>query len=92
MLEPHSKQGLSNAAFETLSIIAYNSPSTRAKVEEIRGVNSDSAINRLVEKGLIKEAGRMEVPGRPVLFEPTEEFLKSFGFTSLDDLPELQEE
>jgi len=91
LLEPHSKQGLSNAAFETLSIIAYNSPATRARVEEIRGVNSDSAINRLVEKGLIREAGRMEVPGRPVLFEPTDEFLKSFGFTSLDDLPVLDD-
>jgi len=91
LLEPHAKQGLSNAAFETLSIIAYNAPATRARVEEIRGVNSDSAINRLVEKGLIREAGRMEVPGRPVLFEPTDEFLKSFGFTSLDDLPKLEE-
>ena len=92
LIEPHSKQGLSNAAFETLSIVAYNSPATRARVEEIRGVNSDSSINRLLEKGLIREAGRMEVPGRPVLFEVTQEFLKSFGFTSIEDLPKLEEE
>ena len=79
LVEPHTKQGLSNAAFETLAIVAYNSPVTRARVEEIRGVNSDSAINRLIERGLIREAGRMEVPGRPILFETTQEFLKQFG-------------
>ncbi|MDP4179680.1 MAG: SMC-Scp complex subunit ScpB [Bacillota bacterium] len=90
LFEPRHKQGLSTAAFETLSIVAYNQPITRAKVEQIRGVNSDSAISKLIDRNLIKEAGRLDAPGRPVLYETTEEFLRSFGFRSLTDLPRLE--
>ncbi|HHW32409.1 MAG TPA: SMC-Scp complex subunit ScpB [Clostridiaceae bacterium] len=87
--EPRQKQQLSQAAFETLSIIAYNSPITRAKIEAIRGVNSDSAIATLIERNLIREAGRMDAPGKPILYEVTEEFLRCFGYSSLKDLPAL---
>jgi segregation and condensation protein B len=87
LFEPRQKQALSQAAFETLAIIAYNQPVTRAKIEQIRGVNSDSAVVRLVERNLIREAGRLDSPGRPLLYETTEEFLRSFGFKSTADLP-----
>lgn len=90
LFEPRQKQGLSQAAFETLAIIAYNKPITKAKIEQIRGVNSDSAVTRLLERNLIKEAGRMDSPGKPVLYETSEEFLRSFGFKSLADLPRLE--
>lgn len=90
LVEPRQKQALSQAAFETLSIIAYNQPVTRAKIEMIRGVNSDSAISRLIERNLIREAGRLDSPGKPVLYETTEEFLRSFGFKSINDLPIIQ--
>lgn len=83
------KQALSQAAYEVLSIIAYNQPVTRAKLEQIRGVNSDSAVTRLLERNLIKEAGKLDVPGRPRLYETTDEFLKCFGFKSVRDLPLL---
>lgn len=89
LFEPRQKQALSQAAFETLAIIAYNQPVTRARIEQIRGVNSDSAVIRLVERNLIREAGRMDSPGKPMLYETTEEFLKSFGFKSPADLPVL---
>lgn len=84
------KQSLSQAAFETLSIIAYNAPVTRAKIESIRGVNSDSSITTLLERNLIKEAGRMDTPGKPILYETTEEFLRCFGFKSIKDMPLLE--
>jgi segregation and condensation protein B len=87
LVEPRQKQALSQAAFETLSIVAYNQPVTRARIEMIRGVNSDSSISRLIERNLIKEAGRMDTPGKPMLYETTEEFLRSFGFKSPRDLP-----
>lgn len=87
LFEPRQKQALSQAAFETLAIIAYNEPVTRAKIEQIRGVNSDSAVVRLVERNLIREAGRLDTPGRPMLYETTAEFLRSFGFKSTADLP-----
>ena len=90
LVEPRQKQALSQAAFETLSIVAYNQPVTRARIEMIRGVNSDSAISRLVERNLIREAGRLDSPGKPVLYETTEEFLRSFGFRSVKDLPILE--
>ncbi|HHV60060.1 MAG TPA: SMC-Scp complex subunit ScpB [Clostridiaceae bacterium] len=86
---PRQKQGLSQAAFETLAIIAYNQPVTRAKIESLRGVNSESSITRLLERNLIKEAGRLDAPGKPILYETTEEFLRCFGFSSLKDLPLL---
>lgn len=89
LCETRQKQSLSQAAFETLSIIAYNSPVTRAKIESIRGVNSDSALTKLLERNLIRELGRMDAPGKPILYETTEEFLRCFGFNTLKDLPEL---
>lgn len=72
---------------ETLSIVAYKQPVTRLEIEKIRGVKSDHAVNRLVEYNLICEVGRLDAPGRPLLFGTTEEFLRSFGVQSLDDLP-----
>lgn len=90
LVEPRQKQALSQAAFETLSIIAYNQPVTRARIEMIRGVNSDSAITRLVERNLIKEAGRLDTPGKPMVYETTEEFLRSFGFKSIKELPIIE--
>lgn len=90
LAEPRQKQALSQAAFETLAIIAYNQPVTRARIEMIRGVNSDSSIATLLERNLIKEAGRLDSPGRPVLYETTEEFLRCFGFRSIKDLPMLE--
>jgi segregation and condensation protein B len=90
LVEPRQRQALSQAAFETLSIIAYNQPVTRARIEMIRGVNSDSAIARLLERNLIKEAGRLDTPGKPIIYETTEEFLRSFGFKSIKDLPIIE--
>jgi len=83
------KQALSQAAYEVLSIIAYNQPITKGKIEQIRGVNFDSAITRLLERNLIKEAGKLDIPGRPRLYETTDEFLRCFGFKSIRDLPML---
>jgi segregation and condensation protein B len=90
LFEPRQRQSLSQAAFETLAIIAYNKQITKAKIEQIRGVNSDSAITRLLERNLIKEAGRLDTPGKPMVFETTDEFLRSFGFKSSADLPVLE--
>lgn len=78
---------LSDTALETLSIIAYKQPVTRAEIEKIRGVSCDHAINRLLEFNLITELGRLNAPGRPLLFGTTEEFLRSFGVKSIEDLP-----
>ena len=86
------KPVLSDVALETLSIIAYCQPITKVEVERIRGVKSDHAVNRLVEFGLIEEVGRLDAPGRPMLFATTEEFLYRFGVDSLKDLPALPEE
>ncbi len=83
------KYVLTDTLLETLSIVAYKQPITRAEIEKIRGVSCDHAVNRLVEFGLIAEVGRMDAPGRPLLFGTTEEFLRSFGVKSLDELPEL---
>lgn len=88
--EPKRKQGLSQAAFETLSVVAYNQPVTRGSIEFIRGVNSDGSVNKLVERGLIEERGRLDAPGRPILYGTTLEFLRSFGLRSLEDLPEIE--
>ena len=77
------KQTLTDAALETLSIVAYKQPVTRLDVEKIRGVNSDSVMSKLVEYGLIKEVGRLDAPGRPLLFGTTEQFLRSFGVKSI---------
>lgn len=85
------KQGLTPALLETLAIIAYKQPITKGDIEEIRGVNSDHAVNRLVEKGLACEVGRMDTPGKPILFGTTTEFLRHFGFKDMSDLPALKE-
>ena len=83
------KYVLTDTLLETLSIVAYKQPITRAEIEKIRGVSCDHAVNRLVEFGLISEVGRMDAPGRPLLFGTTEEFLRIFGVKSLEELPEL---
>lgn len=83
------KRVMSDVLLETLSIVAYKQPITKAEVEKIRGVSSDHAINRLVEYGLIHELGRLNAPGRPMLFGTTEEFLRSFGVQSVEELPSL---
>ncbi len=82
---------LSRAAMETLSIIAYSQPVTRAEIESIRGVSADNMIRLLVEKELIKEVGKKDIPGKPVQFGTTKEFLKAFGLNSIADLPKLDE-
>ena len=80
---------LTDSVLETLSIIAYKQPVTRVEIERIRGVSCDHALNKLLEYDLVTELGRMDAPGRPLLFGTTEQFLRSFGVKSLDELPEL---
>ena len=89
ILGEQRRQALSNAAMEALAIIAYKQPITRGQVEFIRGVNSDGAINRLVERDLIEETGRLDAPGRPILYSTTQNFLRCFGLNSPKDLPEV---
>lgn len=86
------KQSLTDSLLETLSIIAYKQPVTRAEIEAIRGVKSDHAVNKLLEYGLIEEAGRLSIPGKPIVFGTTEDFLRSFGIKSLEELPEINPE
>jgi len=83
------KNVLSDSVLETLSIIAYKQPVTRADVEKIRGVNSDFGINKLLEFGLIKELGRLDAPGKPLLFGTSEQFLRAFNVDSIEDLPQI---
>lgn len=89
ILDSRAKPNLSNAALETLSIIAYNPNITRAEIESIRGVNSDGTMYKLLEYGLIEEAGKLNAPGRPMTYRVTNEFLKVFGYSSIEDLPKL---
>lgn len=89
IFDNRAKPTISNAALETLSIIAYNPKITRAQIEAIRGVGSDGTIYKLLEFGLIEEAGRMDAPGRPTMYKVTTNFLKMFGISSLDELPDL---
>lgn len=89
IFDNRAKPSLSAAALETLSIIAYNPKITRSEIEQIRGVNSDGTIYKLLEYNLIEEVGRLDAPGRPTLYSTTKEFLKMFGISSLDELPEL---
>lgn len=86
------KQVLTDVLLETLSIIAYKQPITKVEIEAIRGVKSDHAVNKLVEYELVEEVGRMDVPGRPILFGTSEQFLRSFGIGSLDELPILNQD
>lgn len=89
ILDKRNKPNLSNAALETLAIIAYNPKITRAEIEAIRGVSADACVYKLLEYGLIQEAGKIDLPGKPMSYQTTSEFLRMFGYTSLEDLPEL---
>ena len=89
ILDKRTKPNLSTAALETLAIIAYNQRSTKAEIEAIRGVNSDGTIYKLLDYGLIEDAGKADLPGRPITYKTTPEFLKMFGYESLANLPEL---
>ncbi len=91
LIENPETNFLSQAALETLAIIAYNEPITRVQVDAIRGVGSTSIIRKLVAKGFIKEGGRSELPGRPILYETTHEFLDYFGLSSVSDLPNIED-
>lgn len=87
---PKSQVPLSQASYETLAVIAYNQPCTRAQVETVRGVSSDSIISRLLDRGWIEEAGCLDAPGRPALFATSKQFLTEFGIESVDDLPPME--
>ncbi len=87
--QSNRKYVMSDTVLETLSIIAYKQPVTKLDIEKIRGVSCDHAVNRLIDFNLVKELGRLDAPGRPLLFGTTEQFLRSFGVKSLDELPEL---
>lgn len=88
-LETKKNTPLSNAAMEALTVIAYNQPVSKGFVESVRGIDSSSVINNLVEKGLVEEAGRLDVPGKPIVYRTTSVFLRSFGLSSLAELPPL---
>ena len=88
-LETKRSAPLSNAAMEALTVIAYNQPVSKGFVENVRGIDSSSVINNLVEKGLVEEAGRLDVPGKPLVYRTTPVFLRSFGLSSVADLPPL---
>ena len=90
MFMPRMKAPLSQASYETLAIVAYNQPVTRAQVEAVRGVSSDSIISRLLDRGWIEEAGYLDAPGRPTLFKTSEQFLLEFGIKSIDELPSME--
>lgn len=90
-LEQERMRPLTNAAMEALTIIAYNQPASKGFVERVRGIDSSSVINSLVDKGLLEEAGRIDVPGHPIGYRTTPLFLRAFGLHSLDDLPEPRE-
>ena len=89
LLQPVQKQSLSQAAMETLAVVAYRQPVTKADVEQIRGVKCDYSIQSLTNRGLIQEIGRKETVGRPILYGTTDEFLSRFGLENLEDLPAL---
>ena len=89
VIDKRAKPNLSNAALETLSIIAYNPRISRAEIESIRGVSADACIYKLLEYGLIEESGKLDLPGRPMSYKTTNDFLRMFGYSSLEELPEL---
>lgn len=89
VLDKRNKPSLSNAALETLAIVAYNPQITRAEIEAIRGVSADACVYKLLEYGLIEEAGKIDLPGKPMSYKTTPEFLRMFGYSSLEELPEL---
>ncbi len=89
IIDKRVKPNLSQAALETLAIIAYNPEITRAQIEAIRGVSADATIYKLLEYNLVTEAGKLDAPGRPTTYKTTDNFLKMFGYSSLEELPEL---
>ncbi len=91
VLNPVQKQTLSQSVLETLAIVAYEQPVTRLRLEEVRGVKSDYAVQVLAQRGLIEEVGRLDALGRPILYGTTEEFLRHFGLSSLEELPPLEQ-
>lgn len=91
LIENPETNSLSQAALETLAIIAYNEPITRIEIDKLRGVSTTQMIRKLVAKGFIKEVGRSELPGRPILYETTSEFLDYFGLSTIKDLPDMSE-
>lgn len=92
LLQPVQKQSLSQAAMETLAVVAYKQPVTRAEIEQIRGVKCDYSLQSLMLKGLIREVGRKDTIGRPILFGTTDDFLSHFGLRNLDELPPMPEQ
>ncbi len=92
VMAKETKYVFSDAMLETLSIVAYKQPVTRSQIEYIRGVSCSNSINRLVEFGLIAESGRLDAPGRPFLFSTTDDFLRRFNLSSLDDLPDVSDD
>ena len=90
LLQPVQKQSLSQAAMETLSIVAYRQPITKTEIEAVRGVKCDYSVQSLLNRGLIEEAGRRETLGRPILYRTTDAFLRHFGIEALDQLPEIE--
>ena len=91
LLQPVQQQSLSQAAMETLAVVAYRQPVTRAEVEQVRGVKCDYSLQSLILKGMIEEAGRKDTIGRPILYRTTDQFLSHFGIQSLDELPPMPE-
>lgn len=91
LLENPSTHVLSQAALEVLAIVAYNEPITRGKIDEMRGVESAFVLRKLLAKGLIKEAGKSEMPGHPILYKTTDDFLDYFGLSTKEDLPNIEE-
>ena len=89
VIDKRNKPNLSNAALETLAIVTYNPKITRAEIEAIRGVSADACVYKLLEYGLIEEAGKIDLPGKPMSYKTTGEFLKMFGYSSLEELPVL---
>lgn len=90
MFRPKSRPPMSQATYETLAVIAYNQPVTRAQVESVRGVSSDSIIARLLDRGWVEECGTLDAPGRPVIFRTTQQFLLEFGISSVSELPAME--
>jgi segregation and condensation protein B len=91
-LETKKQQPLSQAAMETLAIVAYNQPVTNAFVEQVRGIDSSSVMRNLVERDLLEEAGRLDLPGRPISYRTTDTFLRCFGLTRIEELPPLPDQ
>ncbi len=91
LTSPRYSKNLSNAALETLSIIAYRQPIIKAEIDAIRGVRSDKSLDTLIQRGLVEEVGRLEKIGRPILYGTTNSFLRAFGLEEIDDLPRLEE-